>query len=83
MKLRTAPFAVGFGIVRLQADCLIVVRDGFLVPVKLNLRGAPAAVGFGRVRLQADFRVAVRDDFLEPAADCSVQGRDEYVGFRL
>ena len=80
--LRAAPVVVGFGIARLQADCFIVVRDGFLMPAKTVLRVAPVAVGFGQVRLQADCLVVVRDGFFMPA-EAVLRAAPVVVGFGI
>ena len=64
--LRSSPVAEGSGIVRLQPDCLVVVRDGFRMTAEVVLRNTPVAVGFGQVRLQSDCLVVVRDGFFMP-----------------
>ena len=52
--LRVTPVVVGSGIARLQADCLVVVRDGFLMPAEVVLRVTPVVVGSGQFWIQVD-----------------------------
>ena len=48
--LGITPVAEGFSIIRLQPDCFVVVRDGFLMPTEGALGITPVAEGSGIVR---------------------------------
>ena len=64
LALRIAPVAVSVGQVRFQANRLIIISHGGLIPAQLALRYAPVVVGFDIVRLQLNRPVIVGKGFL-------------------
>ena len=64
--LGMAAAEIGRGIIRVKADCPVVVGDGFRIAIKPGKGPGPLEIEPGSVRVEADRLGAIGNRFLEP-----------------